>query len=183
VQNAGFVVTWHNNNQVTRVTSYAIRNNLEAPPITPIRPSLTGLAATRQSAIKAGTMLTRSLTPTKFPVLSNILTNAALSAGSQTTFAAFKVLPIDPARIRRGSSTGGNVEYMEAADELSGVSNCKEAADLIVESIQRACEDIGGAHREFITEEDVVSLTEAQRMTSMYAKMEYGVKRLLWLGG
>lgn len=26
------------------------------------------------------------------------------------------------------------------------------------------------------------SLTEAQRMTSVYAKMEYGVKRLLWLG-
>jgi hypothetical protein len=27
------------------------------------------------------------------------------------------------------------------------------------------------------------SLAEAQKMTSMYAKMEYGVKRLLWLGG
>jgi hypothetical protein len=29
----------------------------------------------------------------------------------------------------------------------------------------------------------VYSLGEAQRMTSVYAKMEYGVKRLLWLGG
>jgi hypothetical protein len=27
------------------------------------------------------------------------------------------------------------------------------------------------------------SLTEAQKMTSIYAKMEYGVKRLIWLGG
>lgn len=27
------------------------------------------------------------------------------------------------------------------------------------------------------------SLAEAQRATSMYAKVEYGVKRLLWLGG
>lgn len=27
------------------------------------------------------------------------------------------------------------------------------------------------------------SLVEAQRMTTMYAKMEYGFKRLLWLGG
>ena len=27
------------------------------------------------------------------------------------------------------------------------------------------------------------SLTEANRNTTMYAKMEYGVKRLLWLGG
>jgi len=30
---------------------------------------------------------------------------------------------------------------------------------------------------------DIVSLAEARKMTSMYAKMEYGVKRLLWLGG
>jgi hypothetical protein len=29
----------------------------------------------------------------------------------------------------------------------------------------------------------VCSVGEAQRMTSVYAKMEYGVKRLLWLGG
>lgn len=33
------------------------------------------------------------------------------------------------------------------------------------------------------TDADLVRLAEAQRMTSMYAKMEYGVKRLLWLGG
>jgi len=26
-------------------------------------------------------------------------------------------------------------------------------------------------------------LAEARKMTGMYAKMEYGVKRLLWLGG
>ena len=30
---------------------------------------------------------------------------------------------------------------------------------------------------------DGVSLAEAQKMTSVIAKMEYGVKRLLWLGG
>lgn len=29
----------------------------------------------------------------------------------------------------------------------------------------------------------ICSLIDAQRMTSVYAKMEYGVKRLLWLGG
>ena len=32
------------------------------------------------------------------------------------------------------------------------------------------------------TEGALPSLAEAQRMTSVYAKMEYGVKRLLWLG-
>jgi len=34
-----------------------------------------------------------------------------------------------------------------------------------------------------VRQEDIISLAEAQKMTSMYAKMEYGVKRLLWLGG
>jgi len=34
-----------------------------------------------------------------------------------------------------------------------------------------------------VRREAIVSLAEAQKMTSMYAKMEYGVKRLLWLGG
>ena len=72
---------------------------------------------------------------------------------------------------------------------------------MIVEAIRQACNDIGNEHREFISEGDVVrcalrllwlwtkadvyrgySLAEAQRMTSVYAKMEYGVKRLLWLG-
>lgn len=28
-----------------------------------------------------------------------------------------------------------------------------------------------------------ISLEEARRTTTVYAKMEYGVKRLLWLGG
>ena len=28
-----------------------------------------------------------------------------------------------------------------------------------------------------------IRLMEAEKMTSVYAKMEYGVKRLLWLGG
>jgi hypothetical protein len=34
-----------------------------------------------------------------------------------------------------------------------------------------------------VRDEDIVSLAEARKMTGMYAKMEYGVKRLLWLGG
>lgn len=71
------------------------------------------------------------------------------------TFAAFKVLPIDPARIR-GSSSSTSGMFAEASDELAGASSCREAVDLIVDSIQRACEDIGSAHVGFVTKEDVV---------------------------
>lgn len=87
--------------------------------------------------------------------LSSLLNTTSLATvGSQTTFAAFKMLPIDPARIRRASSSGGG--YSDAAEEMSGASTCQEAVALIVDSIRRACEDVGSAHGEFITDADVV---------------------------
>lgn len=135
--------------------------------------------------------------PRRANTLSSILSKAAAPVlNSDMTFAAFKALPIDPARSRRE-----NGSFFEPADELTGVLNCKEAADVMVDAISRACTEAGGAKGEFIKQEDVVrfaagvtvsemkvltsscSLTEAQRNTSVYAKMEYGVKRLLWLGG
>ena len=97
--------------------------------------------------------------------------------------------------------------YSDTSDEMHGAESCKEAVDLVVERIQNACEDVGGGQGDFVVNEDVVgsvhaylslfdlctnidlpcdiyfSLREAQRVTSVYAKMEYGVKRLLWLGG
>jgi phosphatidylinositol 4-phosphatase len=34
-----------------------------------------------------------------------------------------------------------------------------------------------------VLSDSLCSLDDARRATSVYAKMEYGVKRLLWLGG
>jgi len=63
----------------------------------------------------------------------------------------------------------------------------------MVDAIARACADAhadtdtgkgkGDAVVPSVRNEDIVSLAEARKMTSLYAKMEYGVKRLLWLGG
>lgn len=169
VQNAGFVVTWLTSQQTTRVSSYSLRNTLETPSTLP------RLSLGHTSTINPN-LLKRSFTRSG-PTASTLS-----KVGQPRTFAAFKVLPIDPARMRR-ASTGGDLMYAETADELSDASNCQEAADLIVDSIRRAREDVGVVDNGFVTNEDVVSLAEAQRMTSVYAKMEYGVKRLLWLGG
>ncbi|KAI0636699.1 SacI homology domain-containing protein [Trametes polyzona] len=167
LQNAGFIVSWRNSqDQDTRVTSYSIRNSLDltTPPTSP-----SSATFSRQSM----TAPRKSTLP-----LSRILSNAAAPvAGQETVFAAFKALPVDPARARR--ETGS---FIQATDELANAKNCKEAVDMIVDAIRQACKDIGNDHREFVTQADVVSLAEAQRMTSVYAKMEYGVKRLLWLG-
>ncbi|KAG7092615.1 hypothetical protein E1B28_008958 [Marasmius oreades] len=203
-QNAGFIITWLNKDQVTRLTSYSLRNSLDSgisscPPSPTIAktpnnpkaattsiqtPTKPASAYPNIAASVARNKLSVSLSRKNTSSLSNILNNVAANASSDKTFAAFKMLPIDPARIRRVSSSGnGTAEYADATDEMTGATTCKEAVDLVVDAIVSACTDRGAVSKGFIKEEDVVSLEEAQRMTTMYAKMEYGVKRLLWLGG
>ncbi|KAH7926636.1 hypothetical protein BV22DRAFT_1062448 [Leucogyrophana mollusca] len=176
IQNAGFTVSWLNTEQVsTRMTSYSYRNRPEDATPTP-----SVFATLKSSAsISKPTGLPRRAPSGAPPTLSRLMSKVSEDAAHETNFAAFKVLPVDPARIRSGSSTG----YAEPADDLVGATTCKEVVDLMVDAIKRVCEDVGGAHGEFIVSRDIVSVTEAQRMTSVFAKMEYGVKRLLWLGG
>ncbi|KAA1469556.1 hypothetical protein DENSPDRAFT_918842 [Dentipellis sp. KUC8613] len=165
VHNAGFTVRWLNTHQTTRVTSYSIRNSVEAErPLTPTSPTLPPQTAPRRAS-----------------GLSRILSKAAVAIDAgDTSFAAFKALPIDPARTRHGS---GFAESAEPADDLADAGTCQEAVGLMVDAIQSACGDVGNVRVGFVKDEDVVSLAEAQKMTSVYAKMEYGLKRLLWLGG
>ncbi|EGN95512.1 hypothetical protein SERLA73DRAFT_113095 [Serpula lacrymans var. lacrymans S7.3] len=173
VQNAGFTVSWLHSQQIsTRLTSYSYRNRPEDAPA-----SFFATLKSRSSIIKPA-LPSRGPSSGSGPGLSQIMSQASPVA-NETNFAAFKVLPVDPTRTRRGSSIG----YAEPADDLAGASSCQEVVNLMVDAVKRACDDIGGVHGDFIAEEDVVSVTDAQRMTSVYAKMEYGVKRLLWLGG
>lgn len=140
-------MTWLTSKQTTRVTSYSLRNTLEMPSTLPWS------SRGRTSTINPNFLLTRSFT--RRGPSASILSSVALPPSAEQTFAAFKVLPIDPARMRT-SSTGGDLLYSEAADELSGASSCQEAADLIVDSIRRACEDVGVVGGGFVTNEDVV---------------------------
>ncbi|KAF5373719.1 hypothetical protein D9758_000704 [Tetrapyrgos nigripes] len=184
IQNAGFVVSWLNNNQVTRVTNYSVRNRIEVK-----RPSVNAIGGGMNgNMISATATQLKRLSMTLGPKRGANMVKVADAEETEekdddVSFAAFKILPIDPARVRRATSMGGGEEYTEGADELEGAQNCKEAVEMVVDSIRKACEDVGVAEAEFLKDEDVVGLAEAQRMTSMYAKMEYGVKRLLWLGG
>lgn len=146
-QNAGFVVTWLSSRQESRVTSYSVRNSLDlaaSPPPTPSSPVFPGRNWSRS----------RSNT---LPALSNFLSESSFStAGAgQQNFAAFKVLPIDPARGRRMSSATSAL-YSDTSDEMHGAESCKEAVDLVVERIQNACEDVGGGQGDFVANEDIV---------------------------
>jgi len=176
IQNAGFTIEWiHSKGVTTRMTTYSYRNQLEDTP--PLSASIFPAAKSGTLDKRFSTMPGRSFARTT--TLSRMMSKVSEGFSNETNFGAFKVLPVDPARIRRESTAG----YAEPADDLAGATTCKEVADLMVDTIARACEDIGGHHEHFVVEEDVVSVTEAQRHTTMYAKMEYGIKRLLWLGG
>lgn len=180
-QNAGFVITWINANQESRVSSYCVQNSIQQHQAEYPSPVTTRKASLASLPLQVQTWSASQ----KFPAnLSRLLANPSLaSAGrGEKLFAAFKALPIDPARIRRGSSTSSG-PYSETSEEVAGASSCREVVNRVVESISRACEDIGSSHGSLVADEDVVGLEEAQRTTTMYAKMEYGVKRLLWLGG
>jgi phosphatidylinositol 4-phosphatase len=86
-----------------------------------------------------------------------------LSAGLKpaeetTTFAAFKMLPIDPTRSRRTSSIGGERDYIEPENDilLNGATNCKQAVEYVVDYLKKACEEIGSSHVDFVKDADVV---------------------------
>ena len=67
-------------------------------------------------------------------------------------FAAFKILPIDPTRLQQATGS-----ILEPVDELSDVENCKEAVDLMVESIVKARQDLGAeCQPDFVVQEAVV---------------------------
>ena len=85
-------------------------------------------------------------------IVSSLLTKTAPIDDGETSFAAFKMLPIDPTRARRDTGS-----FIEPADELSAAKNCKQAADLIVDTIRQACVDVNGAlGDDFVAEEDIV---------------------------
>lgn len=160
-QNYGFLVHYDSSGEQTRVTSYSMRN------------SIGDLEASSNSTFTGKLSLRRKGSS----VLSRVLSDTAARGSDEASYAAFKALPVDPAKMRR---TTGSFE--ETANELSWATTCKEAVDSIADAIYRAVTDAGGDTVDFVKEEDIVSLEEAQKATTVMAKMEYGLKRLIWLG-
>ncbi|KAH7889626.1 SacI homology domain-containing protein [Phlebopus sp. FC_14] len=176
LQNAGFSITWLNAQQVSsRMTSYSHVNS-PTPAVT-----TNTIVRGRNNPAPAGGSANMVNRLTKMIPTPRVSTSMADKTGERddTSFAAFKALPVDPARVRSGFSAG----YAEPADDLTGAVTCKEVVDIVADAIKRACQEVNRAlPDDFVAEADIVGVSEAQRMTSIYAKMEYGVKRLLWLG-
>ncbi|TDL25045.1 hypothetical protein BD410DRAFT_718891 [Rickenella mellea] len=174
LQNYGFVVNFLNSGQTTRVTSYSFRNSADFPDelqSIPDRgsPSTSASRGSRPKPVRSKSRLSQMISGSR-------------SVGDQlSSYVAFKSLPVDPMHMRRAKE--GFEELSIGSDDLSRAETCKDAVNVIVDAIVRACADVGNSNPSIVTESEIVSLAEAQRMTTVYAKMEYGLKRLLWLGG
>jgi len=82
-------------------------------------------------------------------MLSRILTNVALGTNNETICAAFKALPVDASKARRGSTLAG-VPFKDPV-------TCKDAVDNMVEVIRDACADAGAVQSDsFVSEKDIV---------------------------
>jgi hypothetical protein len=172
---------------MTRITSYSVRNSLDtiARPAAPLanRVTIKSLSAAATSSIgriPATLGRTGSAASALSARLLSASVNGADPADARTSFAAFKVLPIDPARTRRASSVGGDGAYVDTAEELSGAGSCREAVDLMVDSIRRACEDMGNDGRvvdgtaTLVAEEDVVGcVVVVSRLMTLTDKLLY----------
>jgi len=151
--NYGILLSCRSDNPDVRVTSYAMRNQ-PSPIVSPT-------AATFSQALSRG--------GSQIGKLSKILTTVAPT--SETDIIACKALPVDvPSEADgKGFDVGGGT--------------CQDAVKAIVKAIHNACKDVGsGKGADFVKEADIFSLAEAQRVTPLWAQVEYNFKRLLWLG-
>lgn len=103
-------------------------------------------------------------------------TRNALSVAGDANFFAFKILP------RELTGRGMADSEMKGTD-IDGVDGdtCKAAAERVVQSIAEACTVQGQVDPDFIQHKAVVSLVEAEQSTSLLKKVDYALKRLLWL--
>ncbi|PVG02589.1 hypothetical protein CPB86DRAFT_861460 [Serendipita vermifera] len=107
-------------------------------------------------------------TPGVVSSLSQILSGTHTS--SKVVSVAFKALPVD---------TTHKTQNMESP----GVASTpREMVDKMVNVLIKLCDEFGVVDDQFVREQDIVSIAEAQRSTTLYARFEYNLKRMLWLG-
>jgi len=209
-QNYGFTVSYRPLDQVmTRVTSYSMNNmpvvqedplsmtaavesmtiSHQSPPTSPRRAH----HHRTTSATSAGSNNSKKQQQnSQRRSLSKLLSNVPSAHGDEVVFVAFKCLPMDYAKERDPTSSSAETfgRSMDGGGSTGYVGRkgmtCQDKVEEMCALLVSACVDAGGGYVEgglkFLTEKDIVSLSEAQRSTPVFAKAEYAIKRLLWLG-
>ncbi|CEL51652.1 Phosphatidylinositide phosphatase SAC2 OS=Danio rerio GN=inpp5f PE=3 SV=1 [Rhizoctonia solani AG-1 IB] len=177
-ENYGFSITYHITHQDIRLTTYSMRNRPALPP-----PSINTVlgeeppkeqTATQQAQVAMMPLLRRASSVRRGAgMLSQLLSASApppspIGAPSDLETVSFKALPV-----------------LDVHPDQIGVAplTSRDAARRVVREVAAGCRNAGaGQETGFIIEEDIVSLEQAQRITPVWAQLEYSFKRFLWLG-
>ncbi|CAE6446019.1 unnamed protein product [Rhizoctonia solani] len=177
-ENYGFSITYHITHQDIRLTTYSMRNRPALPP-----PSINTVlgeeppkeqTTTQQAQVAMMPLLRRASSVRRGAgMLSQLLSASApppspIGAPSDLETVSFKALPV-----------------LDVHPDQIGVAplTSRDAARRVVREVATGCRNAGaGQETGFIIEEDIVSLEQAQRITPVWAQLEYSFKRFLWLG-
>ncbi|ELU44953.1 hSac2 domain-containing protein [Rhizoctonia solani AG-1 IA] len=177
-ENYGFSITYRIAHQDIRLTTYSMRNRPTLPPpsidaILGEEPAKTQTPA-QQAQVAVMPLLRRASSVRRGAgMLSQLLSASApppspIGAPSDLETISFKALPV-----------------LDVHPDQIGVAplTSRDAARRAVREVAGACRNAGaGQEAGFIVEEDIVSLEQAQKITPVWAQLEYSFKRFLWLG-
>ncbi|BEJ10777.1 hypothetical protein CspHIS471_0101990 [Cutaneotrichosporon sp. HIS471] len=166
-ENAGFVVRFSPADEGTRYSTFSIRAKDVA---TPAPKSLLGTPTKlkRSSKSPASTPKTPK-TPEAVVELSAVNPDA-------DEFFAFKALP------REFAARNGPASDDEDDDVgLEAGETCAATVDRIVRRITDQCARVHTIGDDFVENKDVVSISDAEKLVSVLARVDYAWKRFLWL--
>ncbi|CUA68149.1 Phosphatidylinositide phosphatase SAC2 [Rhizoctonia solani] len=177
-ENYGFSITYRIMHQDIRLTTYSMRNQPALPPPFPgtnpsDEPPKTPSASQQAQAAVMPLLRRASSVRRGAGMLSQILSASAPppSPGgipNELETVSFKALPV-----------------LDVHPDQVGIAplTSRDSARKIVREVVAGCKNAGAGHESgFVVEEDIVSLEQAQKITPVWAQLEYSFKRFLWLG-
>lgn len=203
-ENAGLVIRFSPADESTRYSTYSIRNREPTPQAQKVSPanipkkekrlrapsnvslkslSLSSLAPKSKPPLLSPDEPTTPMTPhTPIPVIEH----AEVDPHSSEFF-AFKALPREFIARKGDAASTHSDEDEEDEDDvaLESSETCRATVDRIARRISEQCVRAGAGGgknpNDLVSEKDVVSLADAESATSLISRMDYAVKRFLWL--
>lgn len=169
VENAGFVVTFAAADESTRYSTYSLDNTVATPPTptsTISQASTTGADPLKET--KRNRARTLSFKRKSVMKLADVDPDTS-------EFFAFKALP------REFVAQPHPEDDEDEEFALEQNETCLATVDRIVKRIREQCAKVHKLPEDFVVDKDVVSVTDAENATSLLARMDYAVKRFLWL--
>ncbi|KAJ1309598.1 hypothetical protein OPQ81_006371 [Rhizoctonia solani] len=155
-ENYGFSITYRITHQDIRLTTYSMRN----------RPALPQSVDTVLGEESPETpTATQQAQASVIPPPQTCIFGGVPNDLETVSFKALPVLDVHPDQVGVAPLTS------------------RDSARKIVREVVAGCRDVGvGQESGFVVEEDIVSLEQAQKITPVWAQLEYSFKRFLWLG-